>query len=179
MSSRGFSGWRARRSCAVIAPPRLGRSFRFLLAAAIVNNAGDGVVIAAGPLLVASQTHDPFLVSLALLSEYLPIFVFGLVGGVIADRVNRRQMVVVANVSRALPLAVLVATILTGTVSIAVVLLALFALGTAEVFADKGDRRRLRNPSTAWRWQRIADTGLGDVSASRLRGCTLSCDLRP
>lgn len=120
----------------VIAPRRLGRSFRFLLAAAIVNNAGDGVVVAAGPLLVASQTPDPFLVSLALFSEYLPTLVFGLVGGVIADRVNRRQMVVVANVGRALVLAVLVATILTDSVSIAVVLVALLAIGTAEVFAD-------------------------------------------
>jgi len=62
--------------------------------------------------------------------------VFGLVGGVIADRVNRRQMVVVANVGRALVLAVLVSTILNGSVSIAVVLVALLAMGTAEVFAD-------------------------------------------
>src|SRR3954447_23666675 len=53
-----------------VAPARLGGSFRWLLAAAVVNSAGDGVAIAAGPLLVASQTRDPFLVSLALLSEY-------------------------------------------------------------------------------------------------------------
>ena len=48
----------------------------------IVNNVGDGVVLAAGPLLVASQTHDPFLVSMALLSEYLPVLLFGVIGGV-------------------------------------------------------------------------------------------------
>ena len=46
----------------------------------IVNNIGDGVAIAAGPLLVASLTRDPFLVSLALLSEYLPILLFGVLG---------------------------------------------------------------------------------------------------
>ena len=119
-----------------VAPPRLGPGFRWLWAASIVNNAGDGVAIAAGPLLVASQTHDPFLVSLALLSEYLPALLFGVVGGAVADRVDRRQMVVVVNIGRAFVLAVLVATIATGTVTIAVVLIALFVLGTAETFAD-------------------------------------------
>lgn len=120
----------------VVAPPRLGRSFRWLLASTLINNAGDGIAIAAGPLLVASQTRDPFLVSLALLSEYLPVLVFGVLSGAVADRVDRKRMVVVVNVARSFVLAVLVATIVTGTVSIAVVLLALFVLGTAETFAD-------------------------------------------
>lgn len=120
----------------VIAPPRLGRSFRWLLSSTLINNVGDGIVIAAGPLLIASQTHDPFLVSLALLMEYLPFLLFGFVGGVFADRYDRKRMVIVANFGRALVLAVLVATITTGTVSIAVVLVALFLMGTAEIFAD-------------------------------------------
>jgi MFS family permease len=119
-----------------IAPARLGRSFRWLLAAAIVNNAGDGVALAAGPLLVASQTRDPLLVSMALLSEYLPVLLFGVIGGAAADRFDRRRMVVVVNLGRAAVLAVLVATIVSGTVNIAVVLTALLVLGTAETFAD-------------------------------------------
>jgi MFS family permease len=119
-----------------IAPSRLGRSFRWLLAATIINNAGDGVVISAGPLLVASQTRDPFLVSMALLSEYLPVLLFGVLGGAAADRVDRRRMVVAVNVVRALVLAGLVVVIATGTVNIAVVLVVLFILGTAETFAD-------------------------------------------
>ncbi len=117
-------------------PARLGLSFRWLWATSTVNNAADGVAIAAGPLLVASQTRDPFLVSLALLAEYLPAMVFGIIGGAIADRVDRRRMVQLVNLGRAIVLAVLVATIVTGTVSIVVVLAALFILGTAETFAD-------------------------------------------
>src|SRR5215210_5062541 len=113
-------------------PPRLGRSFRWLLSASLVNNAGDGVAIAAGPLLVASQTRDPFLVSLALLFEYLPALIFGVIGGVAADRFDRRRMVIVANVLRAVVLGALVATIVTGSVNIALILGALFVLGTAE-----------------------------------------------
>ncbi len=119
-----------------VAPARLGQGFRWLLASTVVNNAGDGVAISAGPLLVASQTRDPFLVSMALLSEYLPALLFGVVGGVAADRFDRRGMVVAVNLGRAFVLAVLVATIISGTVTIAVVLVALFVLGTAETFAD-------------------------------------------
>ncbi len=119
-----------------VAPRRLGRSFRWLLAATVINNAGDGVVISAGPLLVASQTRDPFLVSMALLSEYLPVLLFGVLGGAAADRFDRRRMVVAVNVVRALVLGGLVAVIVTGTVNIAVVLAVLFILGTAETFAD-------------------------------------------
>ncbi len=119
-----------------VAPARLGRSFRWLLSATVVNNVGDGIALAAGPLLVASQTQDPFLVSMALLSQYLPVLLFSVIGGAVADRVDRRRMVVFVDLGRAIVLVVLVATILTGNISIAVVLVALFVLGTAETFAD-------------------------------------------
>jgi MFS family permease len=119
-----------------IAPARLGRSFRWLLSATVVNNVGDGVALTAGPLLVASQTHDPFLVSMALLSEYLPALLFGVPSGVAADRFDRKRTVVVVNIGRAFVLSVLVVTIVSGAVSIALVLATLFVLGTAETFAD-------------------------------------------
>jgi len=119
-----------------VAPKRLGSSFRWLLSATIVNNVGDGVALSAGPLLVASHTRDPLLVSMALLSEYLPVLLFGVIGGAAADRFDRRRMVILVNLGRSLVLAVLVATIASGTVNIAVILGALFVLGTAETFAD-------------------------------------------
>lgn len=119
-----------------IVPARLGRSFRWLLAAAIISNFGDGIILAAGPLLVASQTSDPFLVSMAALSGYLPRLLFGVLGGAAADRFDRRHMVIAVNLGRAVALVVLVATIVTGNVSILVVLSTLFVLGTAETFAD-------------------------------------------
>jgi len=120
----------------MVAPARLGRGFRFLLSATFINNVGDGIVLSAGPLLVASTTRDPLLVSMALLSERLPVFLFGVLGGAIADRFDRRRLVVIANVGRAIVLIALVATIASGTVNIAVVLAVLFILGTAETFAD-------------------------------------------
>ena len=147
-----------------IAPARLGRSFRWLLAASIVNSAGDGIALSAGPLLVASQTRDPFLVSMALLSEYLPVLLFGVIGGAAADRLDRRRMVIVVNLARAAVLAVLVATIVSGNVNIGVVLVALFVLGTAETFADSASSTLL--PSL------VSREDLG-VANARMQGASL------
>jgi MFS family permease len=119
-----------------VAPARLGPGFRWLLSSSWLSNTGDGIAIAAGPLLVASQTHDPFLVSLAALLQWLPPLAFGLHAGALADRLDRRLIVVTADLLRACVLLLVVATIVTGTVSVTAVLIALFVLGTAEVFAD-------------------------------------------
>lgn len=147
-----------------IVPSRLGRSFRWLLASAIINNLGDGIALAAGPLLVASETSDPFLVSLAVLSGYLPVLVFGVLGGAAADRFDRRRMVIVVNLVRAVALIVLVATIVGGAVSIAVVLVTLFVLSTAETFADSASGTLL--PGLVAR----EDLGLGNA---RMQGAFL------
>ncbi len=120
----------------VVAPARLGRPFRWLLASSWVSNLGDGVIIAAGPLLVASETREPFLVALAAVLQYLPWPIFGLFAGVVADRVDRRRLVAVSNCCRIVVLVVLVGTVVTGQVSIVVVLSAIFLLGIAETFAD-------------------------------------------
>jgi predicted MFS family arabinose efflux permease len=120
----------------IVVPSRLGTNFRWLLSSAVVNNAGDGIALAAGPLLVASLTRDPLLVSMALLAQRLPMLLFGVVGGVAADRLDRRWMVVVVNLARAGVLLALVGFIATDTLTIARVLAVLFVLGTAETFAD-------------------------------------------
>ena len=40
----------------LIAPRRLGRDFRWLLASSWTSNLGDGIALAASPLLIASLT---------------------------------------------------------------------------------------------------------------------------
>lgn len=117
-------------------PRRLGTGFRWLVASSWTSNLGDGLMMAAGPLLVASQTRNPVLVSLAMMASQLPWLLFGLVAGAIADRLDRRIVIMTMNAVRALLLAGLVAVVWTGDVNIWLVLVALFAMGTAEVFAD-------------------------------------------
>ncbi|WP_433305933.1 MFS transporter [Actinoplanes sp. CA-030573] len=119
-----------------VVPARLGGSFRWLLASSWVTNLGDGVAAAAGPLLVASLTRDPVLISLAALLGWAPPLLFGLYAGVLSDRHDRRRIVIVADGSRAVVLTVLVVTLATGHLTAPGALLALGLLATAEVFAD-------------------------------------------
>ena len=119
-----------------VAPARLGGSFRWLLAAAWTADIGDGFAISAGPLLIASQTHDPRLVALALLLQQLPYLLFGLFAGALSDRANRRAIVVAVDASRALVVGLLSLAIVTGHVNVAVVLSAMFLMGIGEVFGN-------------------------------------------
>ena len=119
-----------------VLPARMGTSFRWLVGSSWTGNLGDGIGLAAGPLLVASQAHDPVLVALAGLLQRLPWLLFGLYAGVLADRVDRRVLVVAVDVMRAAVLAVLTGALVTGHISIAVVLVTMFLLGTAEAWAS-------------------------------------------
>ncbi|SSC24461.1 Transmembrane secretion effector, partial [Klenkia terrae] len=127
----------------VVAPSRLGLGFRWLLASSWTSNLGDGIALAAGPLLVASLTRDPFLVSLAAGVQWLPPLLFGLLAGAVTDRVDRRLLVVLVDLLRAAVLVVLTLAVATDLVTIAGVLVALFVLGTAEVFADNSSQTLL------------------------------------
>lgn len=119
-----------------VLPARLGESFRWLAASSWLSNLGDGIALAAGPLLVASQTDSAFLVALAVLLQRLPWLVLGLWAGAIADRLDRRIVVLVADGFRAVVVGALCVTIATDSVDIAVVLCAMLLLGVGEVFAD-------------------------------------------
>ena len=118
-----------------ISPTKLGRSFRWLLGSTWIANLGDGLSIAAGPLLIASLTRNPFLVSLAAFMQWLPVFIFGLYSGAIADRVDRHRLILITNWLRAVTLATLTSTMFLHIVTVPIVLMALFAIGTADTFA--------------------------------------------
>ena len=132
-----------RRLAEVAVPARLGVSFRWLLASSWASNLGDGIALAAGPLLVASLTRDAFLVSLAATVQWLPPLLFGLVAGALTDRLDRRLIVVTVDLMRAVVLVVLSLAVMTDHVSIAWVLATLFVLSTAEVFADNSSQTLL------------------------------------
>ncbi|MEV4799274.1 MFS transporter [Nonomuraea sp. NPDC049421] len=119
-----------------VLPARLGTGFRWLLASSWLTNLGDGLAAAAGPLLIATLTRDPLLISLSALVSWAPPLLFGLYAGVLSDRHNRRTIVLAANAARAVVLAVLVVLLLTGTLTVTTALIALSLRSVAEVFAD-------------------------------------------
>jgi MFS family permease len=120
----------------LVAPARLGRNFRWLLASSWVTNLADGITLAAGPLLVASQTHNPLAIAMAALLQRVPWLMFGLYAGVVADRINRRAIVITTGLARMVILLLLTASILTHRVDTAVVLAALFLFGVNETFGE-------------------------------------------
>ena len=120
----------------LVVPARLGVGFRWLLASSWVSNLGDGIGLAAGPLLVASLTDDARLVALGATLQWLPPLLFGLLAGALSDRLDRRRLVIIMNLVRAVILAVLATAVVTDQITIVIVLAALFLLGTSEVFVD-------------------------------------------
>jgi hypothetical protein len=55
-----------------VLPPELGQDFRKIWPAAAISNLGDGAKVAAGPLVVASITDEPFAVPCAAFAQQLP-----------------------------------------------------------------------------------------------------------
>lgn len=139
MGRRPRPGYRARvlrRALEAVLPARLGAPFRWLVASSWTSNLGDGLVLAAGPLLVATRTQDPFVVALAATAAWLPRLLLALWAGVVTDRVDRRRLVMACNAVRVAVLALLAAAVAGDVAPVWVVLVALVALGAAETFAD-------------------------------------------
>ncbi|GAA3350747.1 MFS transporter [Amorphoplanes nipponensis] len=113
-----------------------GADFARLWTAAAVANLGDGITMAAGPLLVASITTDPAAVAGAVFAQQLPWLLFALLSGAWADRLDRRRLVVTVNLVRAAALAALVAAVAGDAVTVPLIYAVFFVLGTGETLAD-------------------------------------------
>lgn len=121
---------------AALLPQRLGGDFRWLWAAFTAANLADGILLSAGPLLVASVTREPFPIAMAVFAQRLPWLLFGVVAGAIIDRTDRRRLIATVNILRALVLAALATAIATGHMSLGAIYLVMFLIGVAETFAD-------------------------------------------
>jgi len=115
---------------------RLGSAFSRLWAAATISNLGDGVTIAAAPLLAATLTDDPRLIAGMVFAQRLPWLLFALISGALVDRWDRRRVMTWANVFRAIALGVVAATAATDTITLAVLYIAFFGVGIAETLFD-------------------------------------------
>jgi len=121
-------------------PGRLGRPFWQLWSASALSNLADGLVKIALPLVAVTLTDSPGLVAGVTLAVTLPWLLFALPVGALADRVDRRIAMVMADVVRAAAMAVLAVPLVLGLESSAAALWVLYAvallLGTAETVYD-------------------------------------------
>ena len=106
------------------------RALRTLLVAAAASNLGDGVTVAAAPLLAASLTTDPRTIGAVGVALTLPWLLFALPSGAVADRADRRWLMVGADLVRAGTIGLLAVAVLAGRASIPV-LLVVFCVTTS------------------------------------------------
>ncbi len=114
----------------------LGPSFTRLWWSQGLSNMGDGLVLAAVPLLAVVMTQDPLLIGGIEVAQFLPWLIFALPSGALADRVNRRIIIVWGNLVRAVGFGLLVLTLVAHLRSIAILYLAVFLAGTAETLVN-------------------------------------------
>ncbi|GIJ27280.1 MFS transporter [Micromonospora qiuiae] len=114
----------------------LGRPFWTFWSAAALANLGDGIRVAAFPLLAAALTDDPLAVAAVAAAQFLPWLVSGLLAGALADRRGARTLLAAADTGRVVVLATLAATVALGWATIALVVAAAFLLGVGETIRD-------------------------------------------
>jgi MFS family permease len=122
-----------------------GLSARFwrLYASSATSNLADGIGRTALPLIAASFTRNPVLISGLVSFAFLPWLLFALPSGALVDRIDRRYAMATANAVRAASVGVLALVVLVGTANIAIVYVVAFALGMAETMYDSATRALL------------------------------------
>lgn len=116
-----------------------GRFWRLWWAGA-VSNLGDGVLVAALPLLAARATGDRLSVGLVSTFVGLPWLLFALPVGSLLDRVDRRRAMVLADSGRAVLVAGIAVLAAIGDLRIWMLWLLAFGLGLGEVVADSASQ---------------------------------------
>ncbi|HET8681735.1 MAG TPA: MFS transporter [Micromonosporaceae bacterium] len=99
------------------------------------TNTTDAITKVALPLLAAQLTSSPALVAGVLTALTLPWLVTALHVGVFVDRLNRRSLMVGAEVARIVAVGVILAAVLAGGTTILLIYVIAVVLGIAEVIA--------------------------------------------
>jgi MFS family permease len=110
----------------------LDAAYRRLWTASAVSTLGDGMYLAALPLLAAELTSDPLAVSVVTFAGWLPWLLFALPAGVLVDRLDRRRVMWTVDAARMLVVGALTAAVLAGWASIPLLAAAGFLVGAGQ-----------------------------------------------
>jgi MFS family permease len=95
-----------------LTPLRVSKQYRRLYVAGFITSLGSQATYVAVPFQLRLLTHSTLDVGALGLAEVLPLLVFGLYGGILADRLNRRRLIIVMEVVLMLSTGVLFANAL-------------------------------------------------------------------
>jgi len=110
------------------------RNFRLYLTGQIISTAGTWMQSVAMPWLALTLTHSAFLVGLVLATQFLPVLVGGPLGGVVADRYPKRNVLMATQALFIVPAFTLFTLSATGHAQYWMVLVAAFLVGTVNLF---------------------------------------------
>jgi MFS family permease len=114
----------------------LGASYWKLWTSSGLSNLADGVFKIALPLLAVQLTQSPTLIAGLAVAATLPWLLFALTAGALADRLDRRKLMLWANVGRAMLPLLLVAVLLLDFGSIWALYVVALLVGVAETLYD-------------------------------------------
>ncbi|CAL9359659.1 Enterobactin exporter EntS [Nocardiopsis dassonvillei] len=114
----------------------LGRPFWSLWTSSSLSNLADGVLKIALPLAALRFTDAPMLIAGVSLALSLPWLLFSLPAGALADRLDRRRVMLAANTVRALLATLLALSLLTGLGGIWVLYAVALGVGVTETLYD-------------------------------------------
>ncbi|MFD8024065.1 MFS transporter [Streptomyces lavendulae] len=137
--------------------------FGRLWTAQTVSSLGDGVSHAALPLLALTLTRDPMALAVVAAAGTLPWLLFGVLGGALVDRWDRRRTMWVTDAARGAMLATVAAAAALDVLSIPLLAAVSFFLGLGGLFFDTAATAYL--PDLLGR-----DPALLERANSRLRG---------
>jgi MFS family permease len=120
------------------APVRLYRSPAFVVywSARTLSFVGTGITVVVLPVLVYGLTGSPAAVASLTAVQAAPYLVFGLLAGAMADRLNRKKMMVVCDAAAALLLAAVPIMAALHQLVLAQLFLVALGIGTAFVWFD-------------------------------------------
>ena len=112
------------------------RPFVVFWSARTISFAGTGITMVVLPVLVYGMTHSPAWVAALGLIEFVPYLSFGLLAGVVADRMNRKKIMVGCDVIAAFLLAAIPAAAALHLLGTAQVLIVALGIATVYVWFD-------------------------------------------
>lgn len=119
-------------------PLRRNGAFRNFWLSRVTSGLGAAITTVVLPVLVFQESNSPLLVALVAASATLPYLAFGLIAGAVADRVDRRTLMITTDWLNALCLLSVPVAWHLGVLTAAHIVVAAFVSATLALFFDAG-----------------------------------------
>ena len=94
------------------------QDYRLVWLGSVTEHLGEWMELAALLWLVNDLTHSPLMLTIVGSCRFIPMIIFPVLGGMVADRMDRRQLLIVALLSAAVLSIILAILVKTGTVAV-------------------------------------------------------------